>query len=229
MVRRQILIGLVLGLLACTSGCGVFRSILYEPFGPGTMCDPEHCCNCPPAQVCGPRCVERCAPRCAPACQPDCDPCGDMCADPCGDPCCESTCDPCSDPCARPCGPLSCLFAIFGPPCSRGGCGEIYWGDFHGDPPDCCDPCDRMANFTGGYSGGGYHGGMAARPAYQEAPAYAAARKTTSPAPNPQLPAGAKLISQSDRVVSPEKAKALSRRTRSPVTQARSSGTRVMR
>ena len=43
-------------------------------------------------------------------------------------------------------------------------------GDFHGDPPDCCDPCDDCANWTGrgcatggcvagGCATGGYAGG----------------------------------------------------------------------
>jgi hypothetical protein len=46
-----------------------------------------------------------------------------------------------------------CVLSLFRPVkwtgCYNNGCGEIYWGDFHGDPPDCCDPCDRMGNFTG--------------------------------------------------------------------------------
>ena len=29
------------------------------------------------------------------------------------------------------------------------GCGERYWGDWCGDPPDCCEPCDRCGNWTG--------------------------------------------------------------------------------
>jgi hypothetical protein len=29
------------------------------------------------------------------------------------------------------------------------GCGEIYWGEWLSDPPDCCDPCDACGNFTG--------------------------------------------------------------------------------
>ena len=32
-----------------------------------------------------------------------------------------------------------------------GSCGQYrYWGDFYGDPPDICDPCDDCGNFTGG-------------------------------------------------------------------------------
>ena len=32
------------------------------------------------------------------------------------------------------------------------GCGDIYWGEWVSDPPDCCDPCDGCGGFTG--SGG---------------------------------------------------------------------------
>lgn len=35
--------------------------------------------------------------------------------------------------------------------CCRG-CGDVYWGEWTSDPPDCCDPCDQCGNFTG--SGG---------------------------------------------------------------------------
>lgn len=29
------------------------------------------------------------------------------------------------------------------------GCGDIYWGEWTSDPPDCCDPCDQGGDFTG--------------------------------------------------------------------------------
>ena len=29
------------------------------------------------------------------------------------------------------------------------GCGELYWSEFHNDPPDTCDPCDCHGNWTG--------------------------------------------------------------------------------
>ena len=29
------------------------------------------------------------------------------------------------------------------------GCGDIYWGEWISDPPDCCDPCDQCGSFTG--------------------------------------------------------------------------------
>lgn len=88
----------------------------------------------------------------------------DGCEDDCGHPGCwprARSCDPCCDGC-RPmtchdktyCGPLTPIFALFTRNCwSSCGCGERYWGDFYGDPPDCCDPCDRCGNYTGGWNG----------------------------------------------------------------------------
>jgi len=32
------------------------------------------------------------------------------------------------------------------------GCGDIYYGEWISDPPDCCDPCDQCGGFSG--SGG---------------------------------------------------------------------------
>lgn len=32
------------------------------------------------------------------------------------------------------------------------GCGDIYYGEWISDPPDCCDPCDNCGGFSG--SGG---------------------------------------------------------------------------
>jgi hypothetical protein len=76
------------------------------------------------------------------------------------------SCNPCGDAC-RPqtchdktyCGPLTPIFALLTRDCWMGsGCGERYWGDFYGDPPDACDPCDRCGNYTGrssSWSGGG--------------------------------------------------------------------------
>jgi hypothetical protein len=46
-------------------------------------------------------------------------------------------------------GPLTWLFAIFEYGYCDSGCGETYWGEFHSDPPDCCDPCDNCGNYIG--------------------------------------------------------------------------------
>ena len=45
-----------------------------------------------------------------------------------------------------------CLAPIFGygPLCGCGGCdGEAYWSEWHNDPPECCDPCDKYGNWVG--------------------------------------------------------------------------------
>ena len=99
-----------------------------------------------------------------PACK-SCGPfdaaCGDACggpSDPCGvstcTTCCiripkpivwcgnENECGPECDSCACPteCGILPMLRR--GLTCGKG-CGEVYWGEWISDPPDCCDPCDQ--------------------------------------------------------------------------------------
>lgn len=38
------------------------------------------------------------------------------------------------------------------------GCGEIYWGEWLSDPPDCCDPCGGYGQYTGGRWGCGPRG-----------------------------------------------------------------------
>jgi len=248
MVKKALFAGLIAGFLMCGTGCGVFQTILWHPFGPGTLCDPSHCCGCPECVTsCGPSCGPSCT-QCGPACEEAvCDPCGES-----RDVCCEPACDacgPCGDPCmagpccGRPCGPLTWLFALFGPgcyygDCCRGGCGEIYWGDFHGDPHDCCDPCNRMGDFTGGgcptcvgcptgtcthsYAGtarptGATHSVVQSSPTIRPAPEVS----TSSNEPDLDLPPGAKLISQSDRAVGPTPAKEVQQAKRSGSSQTR--------
>ena len=181
-MKRIILLGLVGGLLAVNSGCGLFQAIFcYRPCMSRGDCGPGgcgECCDntCAPAcaPACGPaRCPARplaCASRCTQSCS-DCDtccetPCGRPCRAPCGS--CSSCCTTCGDSCTDSCGdggcghcwhrgPLSCIFALFTPAywCGRG-CGERYWGDFYSDAPDCWDPCDCHGNYTGGcHSAGG--------------------------------------------------------------------------
>jgi len=31
---------------------------------------------------------------------------------------------------------------------AEAGCGEVYWGAYHNDPPDRCDPCDRDGHWV---------------------------------------------------------------------------------
>jgi len=57
----------------------------------------------------------------------------------CGD------CGDCGDNCDgyRPGHPLGNLMGC------ASGCGEVYWGEWTSDPPDCCDPCDDCGNWVG--------------------------------------------------------------------------------
>ncbi len=145
-------------LLAASSGCCHLQSAMCYPFGCIAICTPTDCCDAG---------CDTCGPTCAGDCVSACDPCGDPCAEPCGDACCDASCGPC-DGCGQPCGPLSWLFGIFSWGYCGSGCGECYWSDFHSEPPDCCDPCDRCGNWTGGgyYAGcgqcGGWDGGCSA-------------------------------------------------------------------
>ncbi len=156
MTRRIIFLSVVCGLLA-TGGCRAVQKVLYSPLGPGTMCSMEHCSDCdaiPSDAGCGGCGVcDDCAPvdrdsSCDSACG-ECGGCRDACG--CGGPCC----------CCRVFGWIG---ELLDPEAWCGGsCGEIYWGDFHGDPPDCRDPCDGCGNFTGvnipGRTGGCVDGG----------------------------------------------------------------------
>lgn len=139
-MTRSVMGGLLLSVaLAASGGCNVCRAILYDPFGPNTLCDGRRC---------GPLCGESCGPirgRMAPPAIID-EPGDGEYAEAWGPA-------PCA--CRRGLirGPLSFVFALFTAgsyPGCYGGCGERYWGDWYGDPPECCDPCDNQGNFTGG-------------------------------------------------------------------------------
>lgn len=244
-----------------TSGCCHYDYI-REPFGPGTGPSLDNCCY--PDPIHGGGCVEEgcCGTECCEAgcCEPSCSPVGGYC---------QETCVPPATLCAVPRGhlgpfrrgmyyegpyhhrgPLSWVFGLLGiGGCAHGGCGEMYWGDFHGDPPDVCDPCDQFGNYAGGCCGCGgdvypprpgfgggctdcdegvggypmegdevYYEGQtgspapaAAPPAKQAVPARSRPSPSggmVSPSPNAQgsrldyqLPPGAKIISETDEVM----------------------------
>jgi hypothetical protein len=147
MIKHAVGLLLLSAALAAACGCNVCRAIVYDPFGPNTLCS---------ARRCGPVCGEPCGPirgglgpRAVMAEPGENDGCGE-----CGLPACGRLC--------RPRGPLAFVFALFTAgsyPGCWGGCGERYWGDWYADPPDCSDPCGYHGNFTGGGCSGCGDGG----------------------------------------------------------------------
>lgn len=85
--------------------------------------------------------------------------CYQTCGDPCGGPGCKTCCFSLPKPivwngACNECGPGPCESCADCPSdcgivplllrsrtCGKG-CGEVYWGEWVSDPPDCCDPCD---------------------------------------------------------------------------------------
>jgi hypothetical protein len=53
----------------------------------------------------------------------------------------------------------------------------LYWSEWHNDPPQCCDPCDRCGNWIG--PGGGYRAPYAH--AYSPAGNWYAEREPAAP------------------------------------------------
>ncbi len=157
MTKQALTVCIVLGMLAAAGGCCELNSMLYGPHCGIAICDTTHCYDTPCYPECEPRCGG-CGAACGggygAACEPECEPCGDVCA----------------EPCCHPCGPLSWLFAIFCHGYCGEDCGELYWSDFHSEPPDCRDPCDcwggYAANAWSGYCGqcGQAHAGYVAGP-----------------------------------------------------------------
>ena len=175
-MHRFILAGLFITAAVLSGGCGEFHQFVHSPFGPGTLCDTSHCGDCGPCG--GGACATGgCRPCRAPyygtwgfgptwgcgpsaSCDARCGPgagMGDGCGtiDGCGESCgpCGCQCGGCTCGCCEGPGLLCSIFGLIRPGvwfgCYNNGCGEIYWGDFHGDPPDCCDPCNCMGDYTG--------------------------------------------------------------------------------
>jgi len=225
MRTQAIFLGVALSLLAA-SGCGVGRALLYEPFGPNSLCDMT---NGPPQGVGGDcrECGETCGgPRPRPALgrrvpRETCDSCAEPCEDPCEAECCHR---------GRHCGPLTWVFGLFYR-CTfpSSGCGERYWGDWYGDPPDCSDPCDQCGNYTGrGKAAQGSVDGEV----MPEAPARGVGRgcancgnpTTEARRPSSSTRSGSKaaslyaprIISQTDRVLKPAQGEPAPRLARQP-------------
>jgi hypothetical protein len=158
-MKRLLVVFSILGVLAAGSGCCELQALLHRPFGCEiAICDPPACGGVPS----GPPGVAPCGEVCGPVCEPEC----------------AVPCDPCGDPCGAygygavaPYGPyygsnwpglLPWLWRVlFGGGFCGDGCGELYWSEWHSDPPDCSDPCDRCGNWTAGWCasrGNGYAG-----------------------------------------------------------------------
>jgi hypothetical protein len=149
-MKRLLLLSLVSCVAVALSGCACGPWLMP----PGSICDSSGGCGPCGATSCG---ATSCGPAaCASTCAPACNDCGTACGDSCGDTCgapCETACNQCvgasAAACGAPCGPLTWLFTLLSQGYCGQSCGEVWWGDWHGAPPDCCDPCDRCGEYTG--------------------------------------------------------------------------------
>jgi len=141
MTKRIFSLALLYAILGTAAGC---RLLCGTPDGfcPPGFCDPQNC-----ADQCGSMLDEDCGSARPPASPRRPGPAGlrmPVCEDPC------DGCDVACGPCGFHGGPLRWLYRLLTRNCYWGrSCGELYWGDWWNDPPDCCDPCDRCGNFTG--------------------------------------------------------------------------------
>jgi hypothetical protein len=113
----------------------------YMPFcgctGPENCCEPACGCGCGDSCEAGCGCEASCGCGCGDCCEPSCG-CG------CGPK--RSGCGGFVGACGRMCSAL----------CGGGSCGcsgEMYWSEWHNDPPRCCDPCNRCGQWVGPPSG----------------------------------------------------------------------------
>jgi hypothetical protein len=144
-MKRTLLLCLILCVAATAGGCAC-NPWVFGPLGPGTVCDASGgyggACG---AAACGPV-------ACVSTCGPVCNDCGVACGGACSEPC-ETACGQCDGTscavCCPPYGPLTWLFTLLSHGYCGPSCGEVWWGDWHGAPPDCGDPCDRCGDYTG--------------------------------------------------------------------------------
>jgi hypothetical protein len=186
---------------ACGCGRGCYANCGEPACGCDSCCEPACGCGggccCNGRQYAGQTfdcCCESHAPICPCVGSNDCcqsGGCGECCEPACGCNSCGEPCCGCNSGCGPSCGagtaccPHKCCLKHVGfcTPCghlvntfckctSCNGCnGEIYWSEWHNDPPYCQDPCDCHANWIGpsggcnGCSSGacGCEGGYAAQ------------------------------------------------------------------
>lgn len=140
----------------CGSGCCDGRQFAGQTYDcecnshvPWCPCTGPQCGSC----GCGTACCEPCGdPGCG--CEPACG-CGSGCGG-----CCEPCCGPQSHTCCLKhvgfCGPYYGVVKLVSS-CCCSGCGcdeEVYWSEWHNDPPRCNDPCDCYGNWIGPSAGG---------------------------------------------------------------------------
>lgn len=149
---------------ACGDTCGGGCNMAFQKWTDCGNCQGPKLCPCT-----GPECSDgSCGigPGCGcaePACGCDVG-CGmeSGCTIGCGDGACGGGCgDVCG--CDKPtCGVLysvkyalgSVAGCVLSPFFACGGCdGELYWSEWHNDPPRCCDPCDKCGNWIGPAAG----------------------------------------------------------------------------
>jgi hypothetical protein len=92
--------------------------------------------------------------------------------------CCASHCDA-----PRCCKPLA--GGVFG----NWGCGGMYWGDWHSQPPDYCTHCDHYGNVTHASHDGGHYGGPDVPDGYEVIDDRVVSPQQPTPAPPPPVPA----------------------------------------
>ncbi len=191
----------------CCEDCGPPICPCKDPCG--NCCHPN-CFGCADNCGCGECCEPTCGCDCGQCCEPACG-CGDCCST-CNDCCQRRTC------CLKNFGFCSCCGHLLGAlcgPCGCSGCdGELYWSEWHNDPPYCKDPCDCYGNFTGPGAAACSHGqcnvgAPHSMPTYSESETYVRskpqARPTTvarRPSWNPNR-ATASATQQSARRVTP--------------------------
>jgi hypothetical protein len=135
----------------CGDGCGVNgRQFAGDTWKCCRECGPPICRCSGPRNGCNAGCGDACG--CAGTCEPGCG-----CEPACG-------CVPSGRSCSRrqcTCGGLffaSWCGRVVGSVdrfCGCTGCdGELYWNEWHNDPPRCCDPCDCHGNWVGPVYGG---------------------------------------------------------------------------
>ncbi len=136
---------------ACGCGSGCYANGRQYAGQKFDCCCQSRAPICPCVNRGGCGCGTSCG--CGDCCEPACG-CGG-CGEPCGAPCHSHRC------CLKHCGFCSgCGHLINALCCGRSSCGcngEMYWSEWHNDPPYCNDPCNCQGEWIGP-SGGPYNG-----------------------------------------------------------------------